>query len=112
MRPHPEVGPVFIGIWIALGIASLWFLYFDKNIARKKRLLPIFIIGSGALFAIFVFLISGDLRIMAFVVPAVVLISFLNLRTIRVCSSCGRTIKSGLWFSRAEYCAKCGAKLE
>ncbi len=95
MRPHPEVVPLFIATWVALGIASLWFLYFDKNVVRKKRLLPISIIGSGALFVIFVFLISGDLRVMAFVVPAVVLISFLNLRMIKVCSSCGRTINSG-----------------
>jgi len=112
MRPHPDVVPLFIATWIALGIASLWFLYFDKNVVRKKRLLPIFIIGSGALFVIFVFSINGDLRVMAFVVPAVVLISFLNLRMIKVCSSCGRTINSGLCFLRAEYCSKCGAKLE
>jgi len=96
MRPHPEVAPLFIATWITLGIASVWFLYFDRNIARKKRLLPVFIIGSGALFAMFVFLISGDLRVMGMVVPAVVLISFLNLRIIRICSSCGRTINSGL----------------
>ena len=112
MTAHPEFFPWFIGIWIALGIVGIWFMYFDRDIARKKRLLPIFTIGSGVLFVLFTFLITGDVRILAFVIPAVVLICVLNLRMIRVCSSCGRTIQSGLWFTRAEYCSKCGARLE
>src|ERR1035437_7601547 len=28
------------------------------------------------------------------------------------CSGCGRTIHTGMWFTRAEYCSKCGARLE
>jgi hypothetical protein len=112
MRPHPEIAPWFFGTWIVLGIASVWFIYLDRNVARKKRLLPVFIIGVGVLFVIFVFLMSGDLGVLAFMVPAVVVISFLNLRMIRVCSACGRTIHSGMWFTKAEYCSKCGARLE
>jgi hypothetical protein len=112
MHPHPEIAPWFFATWIALGIAFVWFVYLDRNVARKKRLLPVFIIGSGALFIGFVFLMSADLRILAFMFPAVALISFLNLRMIKVCSACGRTIHSGMWFSKAEYCSKCGARLE
>jgi hypothetical protein len=87
-------------------------MYLDKDVARKKRLLPVFIIGSGALFVVFGFLISGSFSILAFMIPAVVLISLLNLCMIRICSACGRTIHSGMWFARAEYCSKCGARLE
>jgi hypothetical protein len=111
MKPHPEITPWFFATWIVLGIWGLWSTYIDKNIARKKRLLPVSIVGSGALFVIFVFLISGDLRVLAFMVPAVVLITFLNLRMIKVCPTCGRTIHSGMWFTRAEYCSKCGGRL-
>jgi hypothetical protein len=112
VAPHPEITPWFFGTWIVLGILGMWSSYFDKNVTRKKRLLPIFIIGSGALFVIFVFLISGDLRVLAFTLPAVALICVLNLRMIRVCSACGRTIQSGMWFTKAEYCSKCGARLD
>ncbi len=90
----------------------MWFVYLDRNVTRKKRLLPVFIIGSGALFVGFVFLMSGDLRILAFMLPAVALISLLNLRMIKVCSACGRTMHSGMWFTKAEYCSKCGARFE
>ena len=112
MTPRPEIVPFFFGTWVILGLLGIWFMFIDRNVTRKKRLLPVFIIGTGAAFVLFVFLITGDLHVLAFVLPAAVLISFLNLRMIKVCSSCGRTIQSGVWFTKAEYCSKCGAKLE
>jgi len=112
MKPHPEITPWFFATWIVLGIVGLWSMYLDKDVARRKRLLPVFIISSGALFIVFVFLISGSLGILAFMIPGVVLITWLNLHMIRICSACGRTIHSGMWFTRAEYCSKCGARLE
>jgi hypothetical protein len=114
MKSHSEVlVPVFVGVWIALGIAGLWFTYRDKNVARKKRMIPVFIVSSGVIFALFAFLTAGgDLRAMLLVVPAVVLITFLNLRQFKVCSACGRTIHSGMWFAKAEFCPQCGARLE
>jgi hypothetical protein len=112
MKPHPEIAPLFIVTWVVLGIAGIWFMFIDKNVPRKKRLLPIFIIGTGAAFVIFTFLLTGDLHVLAIVLPAAVLISFLNLRMIKICSNCGRTVQSGIWFTKAEYCSKCGAKLE
>ena len=112
MKAHPEITWWFLGIWIALAIVGLWVTYVDKNIARKKRLLPIFIISSGIIFAVFTLLVVGDLRAMALVVPAVALIIFLNLRQLRVCETCGRTIQSGMWFARARYCPRCGGRMD
>jgi hypothetical protein len=90
MTPHPEIWPLFIATWVVLGTAGSWLTFIDKNAPRKKRLLPVFIIGTGATFVVFVFLITRDLRVLAFVLPAAVLISLLNLRMTKVCSSCER----------------------
>jgi predicted RNA-binding Zn-ribbon protein involved in translation (DUF1610 family) len=111
MRAHPEVTPWFIGIWIALAIVGIWVTYLDKNVPRKKRLIPVFIVGAGVIFVVFTLLMTGDWRAMALVVPVVALITFLNLHQFKVCSTCGRTIHSGMWFARAEYCPKCGGRL-
>ena|SRR6266496_3773201 len=111
MKAHPELAPWFFGTWVVLGLCSVWLFFLNRNVAQKKRLLPIFIIGIGILFAGFVFLMTGDLTVMVFVVPAVALISFLNLRLIKVCENCGRTVYNNVWFSKMEYCSKCGAKL-
>ncbi len=112
MQPHPEIAPWFIGTWIALGAVGLGSTYFDKNIARKKRLLPVFTIATGATFLLFTLFMMPSAKVMAFAVPAVVLITWLNLRMVRFCSACGRTIQSGMWLSRAAYCPKCGARLD
>ena len=37
----------------------------DKNVAREKRLLPIFIVGSGTIFGVFALIVIGDLRAIA-----------------------------------------------
>jgi len=63
MKPHPEIAPWFFGVWIALAILGLWVTYLDKNVARKKRLLPLFIVIAGVIFAVFTLLMMGfDLR--------------------------------------------------
>lgn len=111
MREHPELFPWFAGVWIGLGILSFWFFQFSKNVKLKKRFLPIFIVGTGVLFTGFVLFMSGKPEIMLIVIPAVAIISFLNLRMIRVCESCGRTIYNTMVFFKMEYCSKCGAKL-
>jgi|SRR5690242_1869232 hypothetical protein len=112
MRAHPEIVPWFFGVWVTLAVVGLWGTYLDKNVARKKRSIPTFIVAAGVLFLGFVLLITGDLRALVFALPAVALITFLNLRQFRVCSACGRTIHSGMWFAKAQYCPKCGARLE
>lgn len=70
---------MFIATWVVLGIAGIWLMFIDRNVPRKKRLLPVFIIGTGAAFVAFVFVITGDPHVLAFVFPAAVLISLLNL---------------------------------
>jgi len=111
MREHPELFPWFAGIWIGLGILSFLFFQFSRSVQLKKRLLPVFIVGVGVLFSGFVLLMSGKPEIMLIVIPVVAIISFLNLRMIRVCETCGRTVYNTMMFFKMEYCSKCGAKL-
>jgi hypothetical protein len=111
MKAHPEMFPWFFGIWIALSLVGGWLMYFDEDIARKKRLLPVFTIGTGIIFLVFTFLMMPTMNVMALAVPSVALITWLNLRNIRVCSTCGKTIHTGVGFTKAEYCPKCGARL-
>jgi len=110
MKGHPEFYPWFVGIWIVLMILGFWF-YFSKNIELKKRWFPIFMVGGGVLFVGFVLLLSGQPMFLIIVIPGVTLITYLNIRNTKFCESCGRTVYNHMWFSKIEYCAKCGAKL-
>lgn len=110
MKPHPEVFVWFLGTWIALALISV-LLHFSRDVKRKKRLLPVFTVSVGVLFSIFVLIMSGEPKTVLFVVPATALITFMNLRLIKVCESCGRTVYNNVWYSKMEFCSKCGAKL-
>ena len=88
-------------------------MHTDKKVAHKKRLLTVFTIGAGAGWIIFCFLISGgDRNVLALMVPAAGLVCFFSLRMMKVCPSCGRIVNSGMWYTKAEYCTKCGARLD
>ncbi len=111
MKPHPEILPWFVGTWIVLGVLSIWFYFIDRNIQRKKRIFPILNIGGGILFIVFTLFMMGQPMILIIAVPGVALITFLNIRNIKICESCGRTVYNNTWFSKMEFCSKCGAKL-
>ncbi len=111
MKPHPEIVPWFIGTWVLIGILTVWLAFISRNITLKKRLIPMMNFGVGILFAGFIYVMTGQAKILLFVLPAAILIGILNHHIIGVCNNCGRTITNNVWFSKMEYCSKCGALL-
>jgi hypothetical protein len=86
-----------MGIWVALGLASFLFFHFNRNAALKRIAFPMFIVTVGVLFGTFVYLSTGRQhpQMMYLAVPAIVLISFLNIRQTRFCEACGKTLYQG-----------------
>ena len=108
-----EVGIINIlgfALFILIGVFGNLFLYFSRNIAAKKRYYR-WIIISGAVF--FVIMIYGMPLpvILFFVGPALVLITYLNIRNTKICHLCGKVLYNYHWLSKMEYCSKCGATL-
>ncbi|MET7014560.1 hypothetical protein [Uliginosibacterium flavum] len=108
----PKDFQLFIAVWIALGIGSALFFFLNRNAALKRRVLPLFIIVTSALFLGFIWFSSKSTQVLQFMGPAVVLIAILNIRTIRFCDDCGRTIHNQNPFSSPKFCSKCGAKIK
>ena len=104
---------VFMICWIILGIASFVFFQFNRNAALKRRIWPPFIIIIGFIFGSFVWHMSGGRsEVLLFMVPAIVIISVLNIRLTRFCQSCGRTLHAQPFSSVGSFCKYCGATLE
>jgi hypothetical protein len=108
---HDEIFSIFFGIWVVLGIISIAIFFIGKNVQLKRKLFAPFVIGVGVLFIAFIYATSSGGRILYIMVPAVALITFINLRSTNFCDSCGRTIISQDLFSKPEFCSKCGDKL-
>jgi hypothetical protein len=109
---HGLVFPIFVCTWIILGIISFIVFFIGKNAQLKRKLWPPFVIGSGILFISFTYAMGFRGEGIYFVVPVVMLVSFINIRSIKFCDECGKTIKSQNLLSKIEFCPKCGAKLK
>lgn len=111
MMPE-EIFPIFVGVWVVLGIISALVFFVGKNVKLKRKLWPPFVIGTGVLFVAFSYAMMPSEQSLMLIVPAVALITFLNLRSTRFCDSCGRTVINQNFFVKPDFCSKCGYKLQ
>ena len=110
---NPEqIFPVFAGVWVVLGLFSAGFLFLSKNAQLKRKLWPPFLILTGVLFVGFIWAMGAiPWQGMLVAVPLVALITYLNLRAVQFCDSCGSTVMSQNPFPLPAFCSKCGSKL-
>ena len=106
-----QVFPIFVGVWIVLGIFSSAFFFLSKNASLKRKIWPPFTIATGVLFVAFVWAMGFPSQALLFMVPVVGLITFLNLRSAKFCDACGKTIMGRNPLAPPQFCSKCGAKL-
>ena len=111
--PPPEF-IAFMVFWGILGLSSFLFFHFNHNATLKRNVFPVFIILIGVIFGGFVYYIMGRQhpQVLLPLVPALIVISFLNIRTTRFCDACGKTLYRQPIFTRTQYCSHCGSELK
>jgi hypothetical protein len=107
-----KVFPIFIGTWIILGVLSSYLFFIRNDYEFKVKYFKYFVILVGILFVGFTAAMGAPPQVYFIMVPAVVLITFLNIRLTRFCKNCGKTIINNMPFTRIDFCAKCGSKLQ
>jgi len=107
-----EIFLIFFSAGVVLGIISLIIFFVGKDAQLKRKLWKPFVIGTGALFLGFVYLMGVSGEAFYIMASAVILISFLNIRTTKFCDACGKKIINKNSFVKPEFCSKCGEKLQ
>jgi hypothetical protein len=102
---------ILMGLFVILGIAGSGAFFLGKNTAFKKKYFPWYVISIGVLFGLSMIVTGMDFIGLIIFIPAIAFITYINLRTIKFCDSCGKTIVNRAWFSKVNYCSNCGAKL-
>jgi hypothetical protein len=104
---------VFFVVWGLLAIVGFLLFYVNPDAAFKKKYFRWFSALTGALFFLFI-LWTGFLpyHVFLIIVPVLVLIHLLNVRNTQFCGACGRTSYTSHWFTKAQFCSRCGAKLD
>ena len=110
------VGLSLFFFWIVFAAGVSLFFWLNRNAKLKRRIWPVLSVLSGIIFGVICYcLTAGDGAILFIVVPAVVIISYLNTRLTCFCNSCGRTLWARPELRRPltppESCRYCGAKL-
>lgn len=111
MTPE-EISPIFISVWIVLMIISFVIFFLGKDAQLKRKLFKPFVIGAGILFLGFVYSMGVELKVFYFMVPLVILISYLNIRFTKFCNSCGKIVINQMFLIPTKFCSKCGEKLQ
>lgn len=111
------INVAFPATWVALAIVG--FVASRRLTPKvKRRWLPRFAILVGVLFVFFATSLSvlssrtlSSLNVLILVVPATILITYLNIKFTNVCEKCGALQYSYNWFDPMKFCSKCGAEL-
>ena len=103
--------PVFFAFWIVLGIGGATFFLFSDDAALKRKVWRLYVISAGVLFAGFLVLSGAPPEFLIIAIPAMILITFLNMRSTRFCDACGKTLFNQSPFFVPRFCSRCGARL-
>ena len=113
------VTALFVGTWIVLAIVGFFLFYHNKNAAFKRKYFPRYIVLVGVLFVFFTATLSvvssgslWSLGILVVIVPAIYLVSYMNLMMTKFCDKCGTTLTNMNPFTQMKFCSKCGAELD
>ncbi|HEX8392442.1 MAG TPA: hypothetical protein VF665_08815 [Longimicrobium sp.] len=100
--------PVFIVIWLALGPLSWLYIRARPTAAEKRRAHRMVTVAAAVIFGGFVLFMLPEAAFL--MVPALSLITWLNLRNTLFCDQCGKMVTQHP-FQRVGFCPRCGAPL-
>jgi len=116
--PHQDGPPAaFIALfaaWILLGAGGWFIIWRARTAERKRQIHRWFVITAGAIFFLFVCasVVGGfPATVLFMAVPAITLITWLNLRFTNFCDGCNRMIYNQIWWRRIRFCPHCGVPL-
>jgi hypothetical protein len=101
----------FIVVWVTLGISGFFFFTRSRDVDLKRRLYPVYVIAAAVLFGAFILFTAKHWTVPLAMIPLLVVIVMINLRSVRFCGSCGRMTRSSWPIRRPTYCDACGASL-
>lgn len=100
------VGMVISGLWANRLMAS------NRSVAAKKRLVPGTMALTGSLFIAAIAALGAPLWLVFVGAVIVFVIGVLNKQSARFCEPCGLSSFNDSRLAGADFCPRCGAKLE
>jgi len=103
---------IFAGTWIVLITLSFYLFNIRNDYKFKVKYFKYFTIILGVMFIGYAAAMGAPRQVYFMIVPAVALMTFMNLKFTRFCRNCGKTIINYMPFTSIEFCPKCGSRLK
>lgn len=105
--------PDLIGsVFFLFGVSVMLFLQISRNAVLKRKIFRWSLVLMMPLVLGFFWAANAPLPIILGFIPGVVIIALMNLRMIRFCGSCGKTLVNYNLIFRHKFCSDCGASLK
>ncbi len=101
---------VFCTAWIIWGASTHFFLYRNRPVAfRRVWHMRVALISAAAFlgFLFYIVHVGFPAKVLTVFVPALFLMTFLNIRNTRFCDACGKQTFSMKLFQRPQRCRRC-----
>lgn len=110
--PHETSLVVLVSVAIVLDLASLALLHVSRSGTFGRKYFPMYAaLRAGLLLGIGVGLEVPGV-VLALVISVLTLFSYVQLRRLQFCETCGRTVPRQRPSSEPEFCVRCGASLQ
>ncbi|MDQ3819992.1 MAG: hypothetical protein M3362_20275 [Acidobacteriota bacterium] len=110
-----RIGGALWIIWfvssVVISVGALLYFRRNKNVRLKRQFHKWFQIAYATMFFFLIALSGMPWPVLLIFGSIIALIAYFNIKNTIFCEACGRTVYNHMWVGRAEYCAKCGAKL-
>jgi hypothetical protein len=97
--------------FVVIGVVSIQYFRTYPDVNVKRQFHRWWTIGYGVTFFLLIAVGMGASPSLLLFGPFIALIIYLNIRNITFCEACGKSVYNYFLVSKAEYCARCGARL-
>ena len=112
MNPDPQRAFLpYVFVWIAVALGGGLFFMRNRDAALKRRIYPPYLIGTALLFLAFITVGARMGSTVLIAIPFLALAVVMNLRQVRFCDACGRTVQGSNPIVPPKFCPGCGASL-
>ena len=106
---------LIIVLFVGLALAGWWsqqLMASNRSAAAKKRLIPPTMFLTGSLFLALVAAFGAPLWLVSVIAVIVFVTGVMHKREARFCNACGLSSFNDSRLRGADFCPRCGAKLE
>lgn len=102
---------IFAAIWLAMAAGSYMLFQRGRDVARKRRLWPIYTIASNVVIAAVIVYVQPPMPMMLGLLAFMVPLTWLTIRSTKFCDGCGNPSRSPFFMKPPEKCSHCQKKL-